>query len=201
MLALKPVFEIYFSQISAGLTGPLLQWKYEQRVVKKYKTSRKEPGLLSHFTLHISLLSSQKQHTMENASSFSSPAPSFPSSPSSSVPSHVQEWLWEIQEASTNEHTRSCCASCRVHFNAVEAEVIHSRVAQRSKGSADDETSGKKFGRDMFQSKKAHRVACLLASASLLISLTSNGIETGEAPRTPRADEDFNQAYSQGEME
>eukprot|EP00961_Rhodomonas_salina_P271908 3674057-Rhodomonas_salina.1 len=55
-------------------------------------------------------------------------------------------------------------------YNDTEAEVIEGgRRCARVETSEDDE-EGQVFGRHMFQSKKAYRVACLLASARLITS-------------------------------
>eukprot|EP00961_Rhodomonas_salina_P261943 3540287-Rhodomonas_salina.1 len=70
-------------------------------------------------------------------------------------------------------------------FNEIEAEVIlfqrSSSSWAKSGKSSDKETSEDEFGRAMFRSKKAHRVACLLASARLISSFAN---EKGDRPVT-----------------
>lgn len=65
--------------------------------------------------------------------------------------------------------------------NEIEAEVLEGgrRRRRTSEGSCDDERTQTKdselvFARHMFESKKAHRVACLLASARLLSSFSKS---------------------------
>eukprot|EP00961_Rhodomonas_salina_P140373 1888905-Rhodomonas_salina.3 len=57
-----------------------------------------------------------------------------------------------------------------VGFNDIESEVLRfRRTAAKSGKSADDE----EFRRNTFESKRAHRVACLLASSRLIASLST----------------------------
>eukprot|EP00961_Rhodomonas_salina_P116461 1567542-Rhodomonas_salina.1 len=61
-----------------------------------------------------------------------------------------------------------------VEFNQIEDEVIRvQRNVTKSGQCADEE----EFRRDMFQSKKAHRVACLLAAARLIASFANGPCE------------------------
>eukprot|EP00961_Rhodomonas_salina_P121366 1633504-Rhodomonas_salina.1 len=96
------------------------------------------------------------------------------------LPAHVQQWVCEIQqEASRPRASEKAPASAptqtdfpRTSYNDIEAEVIEGgrRCARVETSEGDEE--GQVFARHMFQSKKAHRVACLLASARLIASLS-----------------------------
>eukprot|EP00961_Rhodomonas_salina_P261963 3540531-Rhodomonas_salina.1 len=84
------------------------------------------------------------------------------------VPSHVKQWVSDMEQAQEAE------VSTKAAFptNAIEAEVIEG--GRRRKNCTDEETDTKEdevaFARHMFENKKAHRVACLLASARLISS-------------------------------
>lgn len=91
------------------------------------------------------------------------------------LPPHIVSWVWKMEPHLTTKpeamhEERSDEVSCA----AIEEAVLAggSRVAS-AKVSTDEKTA--MFGRHLFQSKKEHRVTCLLASASAkLISQFAN---------------------------
>eukprot|EP00961_Rhodomonas_salina_P174046 2347046-Rhodomonas_salina.1 len=106
-----------------------------------------------------------------------------------SVPSHVQHWLREVQEA----RTPSADEAQDSRFNDIESEVImlgkHCPSRSHSKASQEPDTNNDDFRRDMFENKKAHQIACLLASARLVASFASpacdapdSSLPTAEVP-------------------
>eukprot|EP00961_Rhodomonas_salina_P251998 3406667-Rhodomonas_salina.1 len=95
----------------------------------------------------------------------------------SNVPGHVQQWLGQM-EAAQHGSADEAEVSPLEGFNDIENEVILVRQtswSKRGKTSDGEMTDdSQKFERSMFQNKKAHRVACLLASARLLRTFSSD---------------------------
>eukprot|EP00961_Rhodomonas_salina_P241469 3262269-Rhodomonas_salina.1 len=106
------------------------------------------------------------------------------------VPAHIQQWVCEMQEKISSRCMEEVTPPPSAHtetamvcHNAIKAEVIEggrrcTRVV--SKSSSDDEDESQAFGRHMYVNKKAHRVACLLASARLLASFSNQAADTAE---------------------
>eukprot|EP00961_Rhodomonas_salina_P254160 3434886-Rhodomonas_salina.1 len=74
--------------------------------------------------------------------------------------------------ASRPNSLKEATSSEVVLHNEIEAEVIAGAWRCASVESMDDGDESPAFGRHMFENKKAHRVACLLASARLIASLS-----------------------------
>eukprot|EP00961_Rhodomonas_salina_P192739 2601300-Rhodomonas_salina.1 len=124
------------------------------------------------------------------------------------VPSHVQQWVREIEQAQNEaegfeerqHQTSQGERAQREHStnNDIEAEVIQGGRRRSSGEAFDDEkrqhssssgcSTGGTFARHMFENKKAHRVACLLASARLILSFAK--ADSHEEGLFPSADED-----------
>eukprot|EP00961_Rhodomonas_salina_P295636 3935651-Rhodomonas_salina.1 len=102
------------------------------------------------------------------------------------VPQHVHQWLSEMEEAQACSTNQSELSSSGL-FTDVEAEVIEfqrTSIAKSGK-SCDDESSDDEFGRHMFQTKKAHRVACLFASMRLMSDIAK---ESCDSPKSSHPD-------------
>ncbi len=92
------------------------------------------------------------------------------------VPAHVQRWVSDMLDKTSVPHSSK--DEALESYNAIESEVIEggrrsSRI-EACESSSDDESHEPMFGRHLFQNKKAHRVACLLASARLISSFIND---------------------------
>eukprot|EP00961_Rhodomonas_salina_P188266 2540790-Rhodomonas_salina.1 len=92
-------------------------------------------------------------------------------------PAHVQQWAEELQHMASAPHTAN--EASLEHYNEIEVEVI---VGGRR---CFEEDESVEFGVHKFKNKKAHRVACLLASARLISTLSSP--PPSPSPSRPRS--------------
>jgi hypothetical protein len=69
-------------------------------------------------------------------------------------------------QSASNDLTEPLEVTRSLKYNAIEEEVIVG--GRRGAQCSDDEDEHRAFGKHMFESKKAHMVACLLASARLI---------------------------------
>jgi hypothetical protein len=92
------------------------------------------------------------------------------------VPAHVRRWVIEMEKTiSTPNSLLHKHEMVQMSCNAIESEVIMcGRRYLRIDACDNEESHSPKFGRHLFQDKNAHRVACLLASARLISSFSSD---------------------------
>eukprot|EP00961_Rhodomonas_salina_P146667 1974809-Rhodomonas_salina.2 len=95
------------------------------------------------------------------------------------MPTHVQQWAEELQHKASVPN--SATGASLEHYNEIEAEVIVG--GHRCSGGNDEDS---KFGRHKFKDVKAYRVACLLASARLISTLSSPSFLPPTPFTTPR---------------
>eukprot|EP00961_Rhodomonas_salina_P266034 3595921-Rhodomonas_salina.1 len=100
------------------------------------------------------------------------------------IPAHVKQWVCEMQEEAYKQRVstkKTALASTpldshRRSYNDIEAEVIEGGRRCASVETSGEDDGGQPFGRHLFESKKAHRVACLLASARLITGFSSQAV-------------------------
>ena len=95
------------------------------------------------------------------------------------MPAHVKCWVSDMLDKTSEPNSPSNKDELGLmSYNDIESEVIvggrRSSRIEACESSSDDESQEHMFGRHLFQNKKAHRVACLLASARLISSFASD---------------------------
>eukprot|EP00961_Rhodomonas_salina_P140146 1885979-Rhodomonas_salina.1 len=156
-----------------GLKGAILRATTERKARPAHQAH-------SSFSLAQSQSETKQAITMCDAPRSSSSFSSSFSLPSAKfIPAHVQEWVSEI--VSKQDSLEEVTDSTLERYNEIEAEVIVGGRRSCSDSADDEEGSGSGsfrgegiFKRELFENKRAHRVACLLASARLLASLSSS---------------------------